>query len=257
MDDPQLSDIECAPTRRARSLRKAFAERDWLGIAIELIVVTVGVLLAFQINQWADRQKQARDEHEFLERLYRENREAITELGRVIQGHRKAMEQIGAGIRAKGNPGLMADYSKRPEFGCLGAVLPSVGFSDTAFQEILQSGKLNIVSDPQLRSVLRGLVATQAAGAAELDYGRQLVAQNMGGLDGYERFEIPADPKIRPPCNMDWAALVRDQQAINAAAHLYRIQQLMLAVRTIELNKSLNVQHKLACSLHEPGCAAR
>ena len=167
------------------------------------------------------------------------------------------MEQIGAGIRAKGNPGLMADYSKRPEFGCLGAVLPSVGFSDTAFQEILQSGKLNIVSDPQLRSVLRGLVATQAAGAAELDYGRQLVAQNMGGLDGYERFEIPADPKIRPPCNMDWAALVRDQQAINAAAHLYRIQQLMLAVRTIELNKSLNVQHKLACSLHEPECGAR
>jgi hypothetical protein len=257
MDDPQLADIERAPTRRARSLSRALAERDWTGIAIELIVVTLGVLLAFQINQWADRQKQARDEHEFLERLYRENHEAITELGRVIQGHRKAMEQIGAGLRAKDNPSLIADYSKRHQFGCLGAVLPSVGFSDTAFQEILQSGKLNIVSDPQLRSALRGLVATQAAGEAELNYGRQLVTQSMVGLDAYERFEIPADPKIRPPCNLDWAALVRDQRAVNAAAHLYRIQQLMLAVRTIELNKSLNVQRELACSLHQPECGAR
>ena len=257
MDDPQLSDIENAPTRRARSLGKALADRDWLGIAIELIVVTAGVLLAFQISQWADRQKQVREEHEFLERLYSENGRAIDELRRTVQNHRNAMEQIGAGLRAKGNPVLIADYSKRPGFGCLGAVLPSVGFSDTAFQEILSSGKLNIVSDPRLRSALRELVATEGAAAAELDYGRQLVALSIPVLDSYERFEIPADPKVRPPCNIDWAALERDQRAINAAAHLYRVQQLMLAVRTMEMTKSQEVQRKLACSLHEPGCAGR
>lgn len=257
MDDPQISDIERRPTLRARSLSDALANRDWLGIAIELIVVTAGVLLAFQISQWADRQKQAREEHEFLERLYSENGRAIDQLRRTVQGHRNAMEEIGAGLRAKGNPALIADYSKRPGFGCLGAVLPNVSFSDTAFQEILSSGKLNIVTDAKLRSVLRELVATEGAAAAELDYGRQLVALSMPGLDAYERFEIPSDPKVRPPCNMDWAAVDRDQRAINAAAHLYRVQQLMLAVRTMELDKSLEVQRKLACSLHEPQCAAR
>jgi len=257
MDDPQISDIEYATGRRARSLRRAFAERDWLGIAIELIVVTLGVLLAFQINLWADRQKQARDEREFLERLYRENRDAIAELQHVVQGHRNSMEELGAGVRAKNNPPVLADYSRRPQFGCLGAVLPSVGFSDTASQEIVASGKLNIVSDPQLRSLLRDLVATQAVGAAQLEYARQSVSQITAAIDPYQRFEIPADVKERPPCNMNWTALVRDQAAINAAARLYRFQQVMLAVRSRELARSEEVERKLACSLHKPECAAR
>lgn len=167
MDDPDLADAKLPAGRRGR-LPVALANRDWLGIAIELIVVTAGVLIAFQINQWADRQKQVREEHEFLDRLYGENRDAIAELGRVVQGHRRAMDEIGAAIRAKDHSALIAGYAKRPRFGCLGAVLPSVGFSDTAFQEIIASGKLNIVSDPQLRSLLRDLVATQAAGASPI-----------------------------------------------------------------------------------------
>jgi hypothetical protein len=256
MDDPQISDIERSSRTHWRSILRALAARDWIGIGIELIVVTAGVLFAFQINQWAERQKQVRDEHEFLERLYGENRQAITELGLVVQGHRKSMEQIGAALRARGNPALLADYSKRPRFGCLGAVLPSVGFSDTAFQEIVGSGKLNLVSDPELRSSLRDLVASEAAGVAQLEYGRQMAGENMAALDPYQRFDIPANPDERPPCNMDWPALLQDQRAINAAARLYRVQQLMLAARTRELAKNEEVERKLACYLHHPGCAA-
>jgi hypothetical protein len=253
MDDPDLADAKLPTGRRGR-VPAALARRDWLGIASDLVVVTAGVLIAFQINQWADRQKQVRDEQEFLERLYGENREAITQLDSVVQGHRNAMEEIGAAVRAKDNPTLLAEYSKLPRFGCLGAVLPSVGLSDTAFQEIVASGKLNIVSDPKLRSVLRKLVANQASAAAELDYGRQLVAQNVSALDSYERYEITANPKQRPPCNMDWAALVRDRRGVNAAAHLYRIQQLMFEVRTMELARSQEAEESLACVLRKPDC---
>jgi hypothetical protein len=255
MDDPDLADAKLPTGRRGR-VPAALARRDWLGIAIELVVVTAGVLIAFQINQWADRQKQVRDEHEFLERLYGENREAITELGRVVRGHQNSMRELGAAIRAKDSPPQLAEFARYPLFGCLGGVLPSVGFSDTAFQEIVTSGKLNIVSDPQLRSLLRDLVATQAIGAAQLEYARQSVAQVGSALDAYEHFDIPADPRERPPCNMDWNAFVRDQSAINAAARLYRFQQVMFNVRTRELEKSEQVERKLACVLHKPDCKA-
>lgn len=256
MDDPDLANAKLPTGRRGR-LPVALARRDWLGIVIELVVVTAGVLLAFQINQWAERQKQARDEREFLERLYGENRESIAELDRVVRGHQSSMGELGEAIRAKDNPPQLAEFARKPRFGCLGAVLPSVGFSDTAFQEIVASGKLNIVSDPQLRSLLRDLVATQAVGAAQLEYARQSVAQVGSALDAYERFDIPADPQERPPCNMNWNALVRDQTAINAAAKLYRFQQVMLNVRSRELAESEQVERKLACVLHKPDCKGR
>src|SRR6187551_1741348 len=54
-------------------------ERDWVGIGIELAVVTVGILLAFQIDQWGQDRRQAREERQFLERMWRETKDAIAE----------------------------------------------------------------------------------------------------------------------------------------------------------------------------------
>ena len=51
--------------------------RDWFGIAIEVAVVALGVLLAFQFDQWAQNRRQARDERQFLDRMWRETTDAI------------------------------------------------------------------------------------------------------------------------------------------------------------------------------------
>ena len=47
---------------RLERILSAFRGRDWAGITIELLVVTLGVLLAFQIDQWAQNRRQARED---------------------------------------------------------------------------------------------------------------------------------------------------------------------------------------------------
>lgn len=79
----------------------------------------------------------------------------------------------------------------------------------------------------------------------------------MISLGPYERFDIPADTRERPPCNMNWRGLLRDQLAINAMVRLYRFQQVMLTVRSSELADSEKVERKLACVLHKPDCRRR
>jgi hypothetical protein len=254
MDDPQLSDLERRPRNRRGRLSHALAGRDWIGIAIEFVVVTAGVLLAFQINQWADRQKRHEQEHEFLERLYRENGEAIDELKHIIPQHHRAMEQMAAGVRARNSPVLLDQLSRKPDFGCLAGVLPSVGFNDTAFEEIVQSGKLDIVSDPQLQSSLRDLVALQAVGAGQLDYARQITIPNMNQLEPVYRYEISSNEKQRPLCTVDWPALARYPRAVNSAVRAYRVQQLMFGVRRRALARSEEVEQKLGCVLHKIRC---
>ena len=44
--------------------------------AIEFAIVTLSVLFAFQIDQWAQNRRQAREERQFLERMWRETAEA-------------------------------------------------------------------------------------------------------------------------------------------------------------------------------------
>ena len=72
MVSPAQKTAEAAPPRsRLDRMRSGLRERDWFGIAIEVVVVTLGVLLAFQIDQWAQDRRQARDERQFLDRMWR------------------------------------------------------------------------------------------------------------------------------------------------------------------------------------------
>ena len=88
------TDLAGAPARLTR-LTDTLRRRDWLGTGIELAVVTLGVLLAFQIDQWGDRRKQAQEEQQLLGRLYFEYQRAIEshaiKLVRYAQGRNVRM----------------------------------------------------------------------------------------------------------------------------------------------------------------------
>jgi hypothetical protein len=240
---------------RLRRITQALGSRDWLAIGIELIVVTLGVLLAFQIDQWGERRSKAAEERRFLERLYRENGKAIDELRDVIPIHQKALREIGIAVRSRNKPEDLAKFSTIDSFGCQAAMQPSAGYNETAFEELIASGRLNLVSDPALRSLIRDLVAVQAMGSAQLAYSRQQVALMLPALNPYYRLEVAPRDEQDSQCYIDWPRLVGDQQAVNAAVRAYRVHQLMLSVRTDMQELNERVEAKLACVLKKPNCA--
>ena len=50
-------------------LRRNFVEKNYGPVALELIVVIVGILIAFQIDRWADDRRERQQEYEYLIRL--------------------------------------------------------------------------------------------------------------------------------------------------------------------------------------------
>lgn len=52
------------PARQGRvtRLRVAFVNRDWIGVAIEVAIVTLSILIAFEVEQWGERQRSAVEE---------------------------------------------------------------------------------------------------------------------------------------------------------------------------------------------------
>lgn len=49
---------------------KALARQDWVAVAIELVVVVVGILIALGVGQWADHRGERQRERVSLERLH-------------------------------------------------------------------------------------------------------------------------------------------------------------------------------------------
>ena len=136
--------------------------RDWVGLVIELVVVALGVLSAFQIDQWAQNRRQARDETQFLERMWSETTDAIEETEWIMTMYGRFRQEAIDGYRALQDPARLAQLTGKPNIGCRGAVMPGLGYNTTGFQELSASGRLNSISDPQLRASLRAVVAAQA-----------------------------------------------------------------------------------------------
>jgi hypothetical protein len=240
-----------SPLSRAR---EAFARRDWMGIVIELIVVTLGILLAFRVEQWGQQRNRNIEELQFLERLYRENARSVREMRDVYDLHRTKVTQLGTAIRSMDNPDALRLLAGREGYGCWQMQMPAATYNSTSSEELISSGRLNLVSSSQLRLQLRELAAAQAEDAALLGYRRDITQVEAPYLHPYYRLSLGPGPE--PICFIDWPSLARDPKAITAIVHTYRAHARLEQSRKILLRKAEDAQHSLACALHKTECAS-
>ena len=99
-------------------------QRDWVGIGIEFAVVTLGILLAFQIDQWGQDRRQARDERQFLQRMWRETALAIRENDWAVQIHSASRRGGVEGLNSTGNEPALARLAATPQIGCGLTIFP-------------------------------------------------------------------------------------------------------------------------------------
>lgn len=237
---------------RLSRVRDALRARDWLGIGIEVVVVVLGVLIAFQIDQWGqDRQRRAQ-ERQFLEQLYVDARVGAEELNRIIQWHRKVVREAGQALKSAGNSAEIAALPQTNDFGCGIPGLPAAPYNDTAYADIVESGRLGLLTDSALRTAIRDLAASQAAGASEAAYSRQQLQINLPPLDPYYRLGV--GPNLQPLCHLDWPRLLTDQSAVNSAIRAVRRHLQTLQARQETYERTLRVQRMVACTLGKPEC---
>lgn len=60
---------------------------DWWAVAVEVAIVVLGILIAFQLDAWGDRRAQQRAERQLWQRLAEETRTDIAALDNVIGEH--------------------------------------------------------------------------------------------------------------------------------------------------------------------------
>lgn len=253
MGTPANTAAEAAPpTSRLERVRAALRLRDWLGIAIELVVVTLGVLLAFQFDQWAQDRRQARDERQFLNRMWRETADAIEETRWIMTMYGRFRQESIEGYRALEDPKRLTRLIGQPNIGCRGAVMPGLGYNTTSFQELSASGRLNLISDPDLRASLRAVVAAQADAEANRQNSVEFALEGFRMTEPY--LVRGLDAQDNRTCRVDWSRLARDAAAGVALARAARLHSLMWMKYAYVHDKLMVAHNQLACRLGKPDC---
>lgn len=257
MDQPATepaNDSDALPPKRLRldRVRNALRHRDWLGIAIELAVVVVGILIAFQVDQWGDQRAKAREERQFLERLFTEYQTGLAELKAINTHHIKVIGDIRIAFARRADPAGLESLARIESFGCRTARFPNASFNDTAFEELLSSGRLNLISDQRLRGQIRSLATAQAAANKQVGGGRELVLNQVVEIAPYQHFDLMPDGEL--VCFMRWRELLKDPLATYALLRAYRTHQLALAERRKVMSLTQRAVRGIACRLGKPEC---
>ena len=228
--------------------------RDWFGIAIEIAVVTLGVLIAFQIDQWGQDRRQGREERQFLERMYRETADAIRENDWAVGVHARIRRTAVEGLKRSNDHAALVRFAAEPDSCLSTASFPGLGFNDTSYEELTATGRLNIVSDPALRAELREVAAAQAEAVTQLNYSREQGIPVTQALDRYAILGFDQDGNRT--CRTDWPALVKDHDARNAVVRNARLQSLVWQKRAYTRDMLAKAHNRIACKLDKPDCLA-
>jgi hypothetical protein len=239
--------------RFARALRR----QDWTSIAIEFLLVVLGVLLAFQISQWAS-EREARIEREAAtERLLQEAEETVAYMrlgvatqGQLVEDLRYTLSQVQAGTWRSADQVRMT----RAMQSIINAAAPSPPTS--VYDDLVASGTFGKIGDLRMRSAVANYRGTVANNVRFVDYFRQ----RMPDFEDYEAFRyVYAPSKNRlMQLQVDFLGLSRDSRLQESLALVADGQLIMLRNRQRTLKDAAAMCVQLGrvvsrpCDLHRP-----
>jgi hypothetical protein len=151
-----------------------FRNQEWTAIALDFLIVVVGILLAFQITEWNEARKDRLREGVYLNRIAVELDESIASIEDAIQLAERRAELGELLIQAADNPGVVRADPGRFVFALLkGGYTYSPNIRGHTFEEIKSVGDLGVLRDEQLRFDLTEFY-TRVSSTAQWDYLREI-----------------------------------------------------------------------------------
>jgi len=137
---------------RLRSLATRLRQQDWTAVAIEILIVIVGVFIGLQVSNWNETRKENARGQEYLQRLHQELLQDADTLT-LISKFWTQVQGYGETAMAYAEDGTLRDGSAWKTllaFHHASQVWP-YRKPDVTFQEIRSTGNLLLIRDAALR----------------------------------------------------------------------------------------------------------
>lgn len=137
-------------------LSRAFRQQNWFAVAIETLIVIVGVVVGFQITAWGNARAERAEEQELLRGLQGEFTEVLADLDLQVAKHRRVeravvttLEKLAEAERSGATRATVADTT------LAWALVPTTTqFSQGVLDGLLTTGRLGLIRNSDLRKAL-------------------------------------------------------------------------------------------------------
>lgn len=215
---------------RARGAFGEITKREWALLALETLGILVGILIAFQLSEWAARKNAAARHQKLMERLFEESEWDVVTLRAIrdlLRPHVKDEEEFVTLLSADQCP---------PErlWNAVGTVgmLPTLDAPRSVYNELMGAGGLSSIEEAAVRQEIANFNRSMEWGQKQTDYFRLVKRDPVPAEDPRVRVRYDVKADERQIETYDRQALCRDPAFRN---------RMMQETR----------QHRVALSYHE------
>ncbi len=209
---------------RLRSLTKHVRDQNWFAVALDFVIVVVGILIAFQITSWNEGRVEQRLERQYLERL----RDDLTRSKiAAIESIDTVQKQIdNQGVMVKALQACELNEATRPVFHeglrTIGQTQP-LSLVRGTLDELQSTGRTGLIRNLELRTAINDLLENYEDQAKILEFITARFSPQMAYVDGRMVFDLPdgivtADeyPIADRSISYDFPVLCKDTHYISA-----------------------------------------
>jgi hypothetical protein len=179
--------------RMARFIR----QHDWSAVVVEIIVVIVGLMLAFQMDRWWEQRGEHAQEAQYVARLIADVEADVVALEHAVKLQTIRLDLADLLMAVVEDP---EEATRRPvEF--LGAVMQATFLYTPVptmhtFEDLRSTGNMRLLRDPDLKNLLYGYYSYEANQRQfqAIWYGKHLRHQELGaGIVSHEQYKFIHD----------------------------------------------------------------
>ncbi len=133
-------------------LSKSIRKQDWFAVAIEFVVVVVGIFAGLQANEWAQERQDRKQERAALERLFLEAESAHQLLNGYVQQTLRLNQMRRNAVQFADSNAPVPEDELPFKIGINTlAIFPAVMPISVAYDELKSSGKMQLIRSAALR----------------------------------------------------------------------------------------------------------
>ncbi len=188
-----------------RRITKHVKDQNWFAVVLDFFIVVAGILIAFQITNWSEAQKEDALERQYLERLRddialsaKQARASITSQEEKLASQRTLLEALNTcTLNDETRPDVVDGIFRIGQFGSSSLVRGVI-------DELQSTGRMGIISNIDLRRELTELLGEQQSHSDVRDYIVERFSPQIAYVDARQVINLPDGENYWPDFNPDW-----------------------------------------------------
>ena len=240
---------------RLRRFTSHLKQQDWFAVALDILVVVVGIYIGLQVNNLNEERKEREEEFEFMSRLLDDAVYNEQQIKNIISRHQNRAVMAKQALDVLLDPNVQFEDPALSMFHMLLSVdIASLRLYTGTYDELISSGKMGLLRDVKLKMLVQDEAGIHRFAQGSLENFRSIATSPIPYSWKHTTYSQGQTNFGQLPESYDFDTLREDKEFVGAINNSIGAVLSFIEYRQVQLVAVQKVKAYLHCKLKNEHC---